>query len=93
MSESVDSWVGKSIKRKEDVRLIRGQGQYLSDMVVPRMLHLGFVRSIHAHARIKSIDTSQAARMPGVVAVITGQGFKDWAVELVEQTWKTGRCA
>jgi carbon-monoxide dehydrogenase large subunit len=84
MSESVDSWVGKSIKRKEDVRLIRGQGQYLSDMVVPRMLHLGFVHSIHAHARIKSIDTSQAARMPGVVAVITGQEFKDWSSVLTD---------
>jgi aerobic carbon-monoxide dehydrogenase large subunit len=84
MSESADSWVGKSIKRKEDARLIRGQGQYLSDMVVPRMLHLGFVRSIHAHARIKSIDTSQAARMPGVVAVITGQEFKGWASVLTD---------
>jgi len=73
-----DKWVGKSMKRKEDVRLIRGEGQYLSDMTVQRMLHVAFVRSTHAHALIKSIDTSRALAMPGVVTIITGDDFKDW---------------
>jgi carbon-monoxide dehydrogenase large subunit len=76
MSESANTWAGKSVKRKEDLRLLRGEGQYLSDMVVPRMLHMGFLRSIHAHARIKSIETGAAAKMPGVTAVITGRDLK-----------------
>ena len=83
-SATSDTWVGKSIKRKEDVRLIRGEGQYLSDMVVPRMLYMGVVRSIHAHARIKSIDTSRALEMPGVVTVVTGNDFKNWKTVLTD---------
>lgn len=77
-SANSDTWVGKSIKRKEDLRLIRGEGQYLSDMTVPRMLFMGLVRSIHAHARINSIDTSRALAMPGVVTILTGKDFADW---------------
>lgn len=83
-STSADTWVGKSIKRKEDGRLIRGEGQYLSDMVVPRMLHMGVVRSVHAHALIKSIDTSHALEMPGVVTVVTGNDFKSWKTILTD---------
>ena len=83
-SATSDTWVGKSIKRKEDARLMRGEGQYLSDMVVPRMLYMGVVRSVHAHARIKSIDTSRALAMPGIVAVVTGNDFKDWKTILTD---------
>jgi len=84
MATASSTWVGKSIKRKEDLRLIRGEGQYLSDMVVPRMLYMGVVRSVHAHARIKSIDTSRARAMPGVVAVVTGEDFKNWKTILTD---------
>ena len=49
-AEMKNPWVGKSIKRKEDERLLKGQGQYMVDLVVPRMLHLGFIRSPHASA-------------------------------------------
>ena len=65
-------WVGRPMKRKEDLRLIRGQGQYLADMKVPGMLLAGFVRSKYAHARLKSIDVSRARAIEGVVAVFTG---------------------
>jgi carbon-monoxide dehydrogenase large subunit len=65
--------VGHSVKRFEDARFIRGRGHYFDDIVLPGMLHLEFLRSPFAHARIKSIDTSAAAAVPGVVAVVTGE--------------------
>ncbi len=65
--------MGHSIKRKEDPRFIRGQGRYVDDIVLPGMLHLDIVRSPFAHARIKSIDTAKAMKVPGVLAVITGE--------------------
>ena len=65
--------IGESIKRKEDGRFLRGKGNYLDDMELPEMLHMVILRSPHAHARIKSIDTSAAGAMPGVIAVVTGE--------------------
>jgi len=65
--------VGHSVKRVEDARFIRGKGIYFDDITLPGMLHLEFLRSPLAHARIKSIDTSQAEAVPGVVAVVTGE--------------------
>jgi carbon-monoxide dehydrogenase large subunit len=65
-------WVGRQFNRKEDHRLTTGRGQYFADIVIPGMLHLVFVRSTHAHARITSIDTGAAKALPGVVAVVTG---------------------
>jgi len=65
--------IGESIKRKEDARFLRGKGNYLDDFVLPNMLHMAIFRSPHAHARIKSIDTSAAGAMPGVIAVVTGE--------------------
>ena len=73
---TANAWVGQSIKRKEDRRLLVGDGQYLPDIVLPRMVVMGFVRSIHAHAKITSIDTAQAAALPGVRAVLTGADVK-----------------
>ena len=70
-------WVGRQFNRKEDYRLTTGKGQYFADIVVPGMLHLVFVRSQHAHARIKRIDTSAAKAIPGVVAVVTGEDIRD----------------
>src|SRR3954465_11032242 len=70
------------LKRKEDPRFIRGQGKYVDDVVLPGMLHSAILRSPVAHARIRSIDTSKAEALDGVVAVITGEtlaGLKlDW---------------
>ncbi|HEX6689691.1 MAG TPA: aerobic carbon-monoxide dehydrogenase large subunit [Burkholderiales bacterium] len=64
--------MGHSMKRKEDPRFIRGQGNYVDDVVLPGMLYMDIVRSPHAHARIKKIDTSKALKIPGVLAVIDG---------------------
>jgi carbon-monoxide dehydrogenase large subunit len=65
--------IGESIKRKEDGRFLRGKGNYVDDFVLPGMLHMSILRSPHAHARIKSIDTSAAGAKPGVIAVVTGE--------------------
>jgi aerobic carbon-monoxide dehydrogenase large subunit len=65
--------MGHSLKRKEDPRFIRGQGHYVDDIQLPGMLYLDIVRSPFAHARIKSINTDRALKVPGVLAVITGE--------------------
>src|SRR5262245_57727815 len=66
-------YVGQAMKRKEDPRLVSGTSTYVDDVVLPGMLHMAVARSIHAHARIKRIDTSKAQKVQGVVAVITGE--------------------
>ena len=65
--------MGHSMKRKEDPRFIRGQGRYVDDIQLPGMLYMDIVRSPHAHAKIKSINTERALKIPGVLAVITGE--------------------
>jgi carbon-monoxide dehydrogenase large subunit len=67
-----NSYIGRSVPRPNLARLTQGRGQYVSDIVLPRMAHVAFVRSPHAHARIKTIDTADAKKSPGVVAVVTG---------------------
>src|SRR5206468_207887 len=66
-------YVGQAMKRKEDPRLVSGTSTYVDDVVLPGMLHMAVTRSMHAHARIKRIDTSKAQKLPGVVAVVTGE--------------------
>src|SRR5262245_21932275 len=63
--------VGTRIKRREDPRLITGQATYTDDIQLPGMLHMSLLRSIYAHAKINSIDVSEARELPGVVAVLT----------------------
>jgi len=58
--------------RREDARLITGRGRYVGDLELPRMLHVAFVRSVHAHARLRAIATERAAAAPGVVLVAVG---------------------
>jgi len=67
-----NSYIGRSVPRPNLARLTQGRGQYVSDVVLPRMAHVAFVRSPHAHARIRSIDAAAAKMSPGVVAVVTG---------------------
>jgi carbon-monoxide dehydrogenase large subunit len=67
-----NTFVGRSILRREDRRLLTGQGQFVADLELPRMLHAVFVRSPAAHARIKSVDLSRAKAAPGVVYVLSG---------------------
>ncbi|HXI61587.1 MAG TPA: xanthine dehydrogenase family protein molybdopterin-binding subunit, partial [Pyrinomonadaceae bacterium] len=68
-----DKLVGKRIKRTEDPRLIKGLAHYVDDIGLPGTLHVAFVRSIYAHARISGIDTTEAMKAPGVLAVYTGK--------------------
>jgi carbon-monoxide dehydrogenase large subunit len=70
-------WVGQGIRRLEDPKLIGGQGEYLEDLRIPNMADVALVRSIEPHARIRSIDSSAARAMPGVIAVITGNDLRD----------------
>jgi len=70
--------VGSRIRRKEDPRLITGSSTYVDDFRLPGTLHLAFVRSIYAHARINGIDTAAALAMPGVAAILTGKELDDY---------------
>ena len=65
------SYVGRSVKRREDERLVQGRGAYVADVQRPHALHLAVVRSAHAHARIRAIDAAPARACPGVVGVVT----------------------
>jgi len=64
--------IGQSLRRKEDARFLTGSGQFTDDVVQPNQTHAYFLRSPHAHARIRGIDTKQAKAAPGVVAIYTG---------------------
>src|SRR5438270_13038955 len=68
--------LGVAMKRKEDPRFIQGKGRYVDDISLPGMLHLAVVRSPYPHAGITSIDISEAMRVPGVKAVITGKDLE-----------------
>lgn len=69
---TVERMFGKSIKRREDPRFVTGRGNYVDDVKLPGMTYAVFVRSPHAHARIRKIDTTAAKSLPGVVAIYTG---------------------
>jgi carbon-monoxide dehydrogenase large subunit len=68
-----NSYIGKTVPRPNLDRLMQGRGQYVSDLELPRMAHVVFLRSPHAHAMIVDISTAAAKNMPGVIAVVTGQ--------------------
>src|SRR5476651_1742960 len=68
-------YIGRSLPRLEDLRLVRGAGRYTDDIVVPGQACATFLRSPHAHARILRIDTSAARARPGVLAVLTGADY------------------
>src|SRR5271169_3722788 len=67
-----NSYIGRSVPRPNLARLTQGRGQYVSDVTLPRMAHVAFLRSPHAHARIENIATAEAKKAPGVIAVVTG---------------------
>src|SRR5262245_10968929 len=64
--------IGQAVRRVEDHRFLTGSGAFVGDMALPRQCYAVLVLSPHAHARIKAIDTSQAAAAPGVLCVLTG---------------------
>jgi len=75
-------YIGKPLLRNEDHRLLTGQALFVDDVHLPGMLHAAFLRSDYAHARILSIDTSQARQRPGLIAVYTADDLGDY--------WKPG---
>src|SRR5437588_7452484 len=70
-------YVGQRIKRTEDPRLIKGLAHYVDDVGLPETLHVAFVRSLYAHARINGVDASEALKAPGVVAVYQGKDIAE----------------
>jgi aerobic carbon-monoxide dehydrogenase large subunit len=68
-----NSYIGKTVPRPNLDRLMQGRGLYVSDLELPRMAHVVFLRSPHAHAKIVAIDAAEAKLKPGVIAVVTGQ--------------------
>lgn len=78
---------GSSVKRREDPRLITGKGNFTDDIVLPGTLHVCFIRSPHAHARIRVIDTEAALSHPDVVAVYTGADLAEGGVQPIPTAW------
>jgi carbon-monoxide dehydrogenase large subunit len=74
---TVQKNIGARIERKEDARFLTGAGQYTDDIVLPNQTYAVFLRSPHAHAKIKSIDTAAAMKAPGVLAIFTGKDIPD----------------
>jgi carbon-monoxide dehydrogenase large subunit len=83
--------VGQGIKRFEDVRLVRGAGRFHDDVNLPGQAHAVIVRSIHAHARLRAVDTKAAAGWPGVVAVFTGADVAADGLGTMKMTLKRKR--
>lgn len=70
--DAPNSYIGRSVTRPAARRLAQGRSQYVDDMLLPRMVHVAYARSPHAHAKIVAIETKEAASMPGVVRIVTG---------------------
>ncbi|WP_329204426.1 xanthine dehydrogenase family protein molybdopterin-binding subunit [Streptomyces sp. NBC_00683] len=83
------SWIGRSVPRVEDDRLLRGNGRYVDDIALPAAVEAAFLRSPHAHARIDSVDVSAALAAPGVVAVWTGDDVADLPAMLNKEELRT----
>src|SRR5712691_9753485 len=90
MPETAIRGIGHSVRRKEDPRFLRGKGNYIDDVKLPGMLFMDIVRSPYAHAKILSIDSSEALNAPGVVAVVTGKELEaaglHWMPTLMSDT-------
>lgn len=84
------AFMGGIVRRREDPRLITGSATYVGDIVLPGMAHVAILRSPYPHARILGIDTSAAAAMPGVVAVITGEEVRELVPEESEVEGEAG---
>jgi len=82
--------VGASIKRKEDPRFLRGRGNFVDDLKRPRMLHAAFLRSEIAHGLLRSVDVSEALKVPGVVAVYTARDLAPFLKPLIARNVNPG---
>lgn len=68
-------YIGEEVRRREDRRFLTGRGSYVDDIQLPGVVHGAFVRSVHAHALLRSVSVGRASSMPGVLKVLTGE---DW---------------
>ena len=71
-------YFGASVRRREDPRLLRGDGRFVDDVVLPGMLHAAFLRSPHAHARLTRVSVERARAMPGVLGVFVFEDLARW---------------
>ena len=71
-------FVGRSVPRVEDPKLLTGSTRFIDDLSLPGMLHCAILRSPHAHARVVSVDASDALSLPGVAAVVSGEDALRW---------------
>src|SRR5262245_29976850 len=76
MSGTMKTGIGEPVRRKEDARLVVGAGRFSDDVELPRQARAFVLRSVHAHARIRSIDTARAKALRGMLAVLTGEDYK-----------------
>ena len=76
---SSPKWVGKSVNRIEDPMLVTGRVEFIDNITLPGMLHCAILRSPYAHAKIAGIDTSEAEKLPGVFAIVTGEDAERWS--------------
>ncbi len=81
---ATEAWTGQRLKRKEDRRLLKGQGKFVDDVKRYGMGYLHFIRSPYAHARIISVDVSRAEALPGVYGTLTGRE----AADLTDPYWQ-----
>ena len=83
--------IGVPLKRKEDPRLISGEGSYTDDVQLKGMVYMAVLRSPHAHARIRHLDVSAAKAHPEVVSVLTGPGDTGAVPNPASPSWNPGR--
>ena len=93
MSSARARLIGQSVERKEDYRFVTGAGQYTDDIVLPRQTYAAFVRSPHAHANLRSLDTAAARAAPGVLGVYTAKDLANvggvpcgWLIHSIDGT-------
>ena len=79
--------IGAPLRRVEDRRFLTGEGRYVGDIDLPGMLHAVFVRAVHAHAKLRGIDTKAAKESPGVVAILTGEDMRADNVGPMRAMW------
>src|SRR6185437_10687446 len=82
---TVNSFIGSPVERREDLRFLRGRGEYVDDVPVKDALHAAILRSDVPHGRIRSVDTAAALKCPGVRAVITAKDIGDIPVITMRQ--------
>ncbi len=82
-------YIGQSVDRIEDPSLLTGRTEFIDNVTLPGMLHCAILRSPHAHARVRAVDTSEAEQAAGVVSVVTGEDFKQWCrpISTVPEKW------